>query len=346
MTTGPSPENRPYDSLLLVSFGGPESPGQVMPFLRQVTGGRGIPDERLAEVAQHYDRFGGVSPIQEQNRRLLSALRETLDLPVYWGNRNTGPWLVDALREMAADGRRRSLAFVTSAFSSYSGCRQYREDIARAQLEVPGVPRVEKLRQFFDHPGFLDPFVEGVLAAAAGLPDARLIFTAHSIPVSMAATAAYEAQLHAAAAVVAAASGFTSWEFAWQSRSGPPSVPWLEPDINDALRSVYAEGVRAVIVVPLGFVSDHMEVAFDLDTEAVETVASLPGLRMARVGTPGTQPDERYVGMVADLVRERVSQVVMGDRQALAPAQPRWDVCAPGCCRAPIRPRTRPTFAS
>jgi len=336
----------PYDALLLVSFGGPEGPDEVVPFLRRVTAGRGVPDERLREVARHYDLVEGVSPIQEQNRRLLAALREVIALPVYWGNRNSEPFLVDALREMGAEGRRRALAFVTSAYSSYSGCRQYREDIARARAEFgPGAPGVDKLRHYHDHPGFVEPFTDAVAAALDRVGDrnARVVFTAHSVPLSMARSAgpaggAYEQQLRVTAGLVAAAAAVTGWDLAWQSRSGPPSVPWLAPDVNDHLRDCYADGVRAVVLAPIGFISDHMEVVHDLDTEAAGTVAALPGMRVERAATPATEPDPRFVAMVDQLVRERVEAWPRERRPALWTARgPSWDVCPQDCCPAPAR---------
>jgi len=334
-----------YDALLLVSFGGPEGPDEVVPFLERVTAGRGIPRERLAEVGEHYFRFGGVSPIQAQNRRLLAALRATLPVPVYWGNRNSRPFLADTVREMRADGVRRAAAFVTSAYSSYSGCRQYREDIARAQAEVgEGAPAVDKLRVFHDHPGFVEPFVDGTAAALAEAgPGARLVFTAHSVPASMAATSAYEAQLLATAGIIADRLGHRqAWDLVWQSRSGPPQVPWLAPDVNDHLRELYADGVRAVVLVPIGFVSDHMEVVFDLDTEAVQTAATLPGLTLVRATTPATEPDQRFVAMVGELLTERAQDWPAAERPTLWPERgPCHDVCPLDCCPAPTRPGVR-----
>ena len=334
----------PYDALLLVSFGGPEGPDEVLPFLEQVTRGRGIPRERLAEVGEHYHLFGGVSPIQEQNRRLLAALRETLPLPVYWGNRNSPPFLTDTLREMRDDGVRRAAAFVTSAYSSYSGCRQYREDVARAQTEVgEGAPAVDKLRVFHDHPGFVEPFVDATREALGRAGEgARLVFTAHSVPVSMASGSAYVEQLRATARIIAAAVGHgDAWDLVWQSRSGPPQVPWLEPDVNDHLRELYAGGARAVVLVPIGFVSDHMEVLFDLDTEAVATAATLPGLVLARAATPATDPDPRFVAMVGELLTERAEGWPAAARPSLWPERgPCHDVCPLDCCPAPVRPGT------
>ncbi|MEX5707964.1 ferrochelatase [Parafrankia sp. FMc6] len=332
------------DALLLVSFGGPEGPEDVLPFLRNVTRGRGVPEARLAEVVAHYDRFGGRSPINDQNRALLAALRERLaPMPVYWGNRNWQPYLADAVARMRADGVRRAACFVTSAFASYSGCRQYREDLAAALEQVgPGAPDLVKLRLFFDHPGFVEPMVDHCVRALATLPvavrdEARLVFTAHALPRSQAAASgpdggAYERQLRAAAGVIAqrvAARVGTrhEWQVAYCSRSGPPGVPWLEPDVNDALAALADGGARAAVIVPVGFVSDHMEVVYDLDVEAVRT-ASERGLAVARAGTVGTDP--RFVAMVADLVAERRSPE--WERPALSGEGPSHDVCPLHCC--------------
>ncbi|MGH3745691.1 MAG: ferrochelatase, partial [Mycobacteriales bacterium] len=251
-----------WDALLLVSFGGPEGPGDVLPFLRRVTEGRGVSDERLAEVGEHYALFGGVSPINGQNRELLAALRGAVGLPVYWGNRNAPPLLAEALTEMRDDGVRRALAYVTSAYSSYSGCRQYREDIARAQEAVPGAPAVDKLRVFYNHPAFVACFDDAVEAARQrlGVDRPYLLFTAHSMPLLQARTSAYEMQLRQTARLVA---GALDWELAWQSRSGPPQVPWLEPDVGEVLERLAAQGVPVVILVPIGFVSVHLEVVYD-----------------------------------------------------------------------------------
>ena len=318
-----------WDALLLVSFGGPEGPDEVLPFLRRVTAGRGISDERLAEVGEHYAQFGGVSPINGQNRALLAALRKAVDLPVYWGNRNAAPLLVDTLTEMRDDGIRRALAYVTSAYSSYSGCRQYREDIQRAQRDVAGAPAVDKLRVFYNHPAFVACFVDAVESARRRLRVDRpyLVFTAHSVPLSMARTSAYEMQLRQTARLVA---GPLDWELAWQSRSGPPQVPWLEPDVGAVLVRLAAQGVPGVIVVPIGFVSDHLEVVYDLDTEALPAARAL-GLNVERAATPGDDP--RIVAMVADLVAERTSGKA---RPALGDLGPSHDGCPLDCCPAPL----------
>ncbi|MEV4756283.1 ferrochelatase [Micromonospora sp. NPDC049559] len=339
-----------YDAVLLVSFGGPERPEDVLPFLANVTRGRGVPPERLAEVAEHYQHFGGVSPINQQCRDLLAAIRADfaahgVDLPVYWGNRNWHPMLADTVAQMRDDGIRHALAFVTSAYGGYSSCRQYLEDIAAARAAVgPDAPVIEKLRQFWDHPGFVEPHADAVRAALATLSPARrettrLVFTAHSIPTSMAATAGpeggrYEAQLRETARLVAAAAApDLRYDLVWQSRSGPPHVPWLEPDVNDHLRTLPGEGITSVVVSPIGFVSDHLEVVWDLDNEAAETAKQL-GLDFVRAGTPGTDP--RFVAMVRELVAERRDPPGTAPRRRLG-TLPVWDACSTGCCAPPAR---------
>ncbi len=332
-----------YDAFLLVSFGGPEGPDDVLPFLQNVTRGRQVPPERLAEVAEHYHHFGGVSPINEQCRTLLAAIREDfagngVDLPVYWGNRNWHPMLADTLATMRDDGVRHALAFVTSAYGSYSSCRQYLEDIAAARAAVgPQAPLVSKLRHYYDHPGFVEPLADGVRRALTEVAPVarertRLVFVAHSIPVAMARSAGpegglYEAQLRQTAELVAAAAApDLSWDLVWQSRSGPPQVPWLEPDINDYLAELPQHGTEAVVVSPIGFVSDHLEVVWDLDVEAAET-AQRVGLRFARAATPGDDP--RFVTMVRELVLERMD--AEAPRRQLG-TLPTWDTCANDCC--------------
>jgi ferrochelatase len=340
-----------YDGFLLLSFGGPEHPDDVMPFLQNVTRGRGVPPERLAEVAEHYQRFGGVSPINQQCRDLVAAIRADfavhgLDLPVYWGNRNWRPLLADTLAQMRDHGIERAIAFVTSAYGSYSSCRQYLNDIVAARAAVGSrAPAVDKLRQFHDHPGFVEPFADATLTAFKELDvsaraTTRLVFTAHSIPVSMARSAGpeggglYEAQLCETAALVAERSlPDVGWDLVWQSRSGPPAVPWLEPDVSEHLRLLAKEGVTQVVVVPIGFVSDHLEVIWDLDEEAAATARQL-GLGFARARTPGT--DARFVTMVRDLVLERMRPSSDAPRRALGTLD-HWDVCASHCCPAPTR---------
>ena len=396
--SGPEHVTEPvaYDAILLASFGGPEGQDDVIPFLRNVTRGRGIPDERLEEVAHHYRAFGGVSPINDQNRELKAAIEAELagrgiDLPVLWGNRNWDPYLADALVEANERGFRTLIAVGTSAYSSYSSCRQYREDYARALDEtgLTGVIRIDKVRQFFDHPGFVEPFIEGLAQgleviekAQIPLEQTHVLFSTHSIPSTDADKSgpasrgfgdggAYAAQHRAVAEVVIAAqqgfdtrppsSGATQpadaaesrwlssterseariettlagtipaidWSLVYQSRSGPPTQPWLEPDVNDAIEELAARGIRAVVIVPLGFVSDHMEVKWDLDTEALQTADRL-GVLAVRVPTPGVH--KAYVAGLVDLVLERVNGTPVADRPAVTPLGPWYDVCRPGCC--------------
>ncbi len=374
----PAPLHAGYDAVLLAGFGGPEGPDDVMPFLRNVTRGRGIPEERLIEVSHHYLALGGASPINEQNRALRDALSVELvsrgrDLPVLWGNRNWDPYLADVIRDAHRDGRLRLLGLATSAYSSYSSCRQYREDfgMALSATDLVGEVRIDKIAPYHHRAGFVAPFVDGTAAAlrAAGeagieIADLEIVFTTHSIPRVMADTSgsaalgdhgpggAYVRQhLSVARAVIdgvtARAGDVPHWQLAYQSRSGPPSVPWLEPDINDVINDLAAAGRRGVIVVPIGFVSDHVEVVWDLDNEAAETAAA-HDLFFARVGTPGTDP--RFVSALADLVEERLDQQAgptdpdptRPDRVTGLPRRP--DFCATGCC---VNSRvTRPTTAA
>jgi protoporphyrin/coproporphyrin ferrochelatase len=328
-----------FDAVLIVSFGGPEGPDDVMPFLTNVTSGRGIPAARLEQVATRYARFGGVSPINAQCRRLQTALGAELDahghdLRVYWGNRNWEPFLTDTIARMADDGIESALAIVTSAYSSYSACRQYLDDLDRACASVGDrAPVIEKIRPYFDHPGFVEPFRDALTEALheLGEPSAPIVFTAHSIPAAMATTCDYEAQLRATAALVAEVSPASVWDLVWQSRSGPPTVPWLEPDVNDHLRTLAADGHDTAAVVPIGFVSDHMEVVWDLDHEAVETAESL-GLRISRAASPGTRPDPRFVTMWRELIEERL---IGGPRLALSDLAERPTPCSPRCCPPP-----------
>ena len=297
-----------YDALLLLSFGGPEGPEEVVPFLENVTRGRNIPKERLEEVGEHYFLFGGVSPINQQCRDLKAAIEADfaahgVDLPVYWGNRNWTPYLADTVRQMKEDGIRRAAAFVTSAYSGYSTNDQYLADIARAREEVPGAPEIDKLPVYADRPGFIDPFVDAAKDALSRLPEgARLVFTAHSVPLSQPNQELYTAELHTAAQTVAerAAPG-APWDLVYQSRSGPPSQPWLDPQITDHLEDLHGQGVRAVAVVPIGFVSDHMEVKYDLDVEAAERASEL-GLAFVRAATPGSDP--RFASLPRHLLEE------------------------------------------
>jgi protoporphyrin/coproporphyrin ferrochelatase len=344
----------PYDALLLLSFGGPEGPDDVVPFLENVTRGRGIPRERLVEVGAHYFEFGGVSPINAQCRALIAALEADFaghglgDLPIYWGNRNWDPYLADAVARMAADGVRRVLVFVTSAYSSYSGCRQYREDLAAAVRTVGRAAegmQFDKIRSYYDHPGFVGPNTEAALRALDTLDPAlrdgaELVFVTHSLPLSLAETSDYVAQHEEVARLVAegvvSAAGIEGRPRAlvYCSRSGPPTQPWLEPDVSDHLRERRAAGAQAVVVLPIGFVSDHMEVIYDLDTEAAQTAAKL-GLAFARAATVGVNP--AFVAAIRDLVLERAAResgetvvpMVVGTLES------KPDVCAVGCCSNP-----------
>jgi len=364
-----------YDGILLAGFGGPEGQEDVIPFLRNVTRGRGIPDERLEEVAHHYRHFGGVSPINAQNRALKAALEAELearglDLPVYWGNRNWAPYLNDAVEDAAAAGDTTLLAIATSAYASFSSCRQYREDFARvlAETGLGETVTIDKVRQFFDHPGFVQPFVDGVRDAVAGFLSGglepgrvRVLFSTHSIPTADAERSgprdvdfgeggAYAAQHRAVAQVVMdavaaelAATGLqgaheVGWELVFQSRSGPASQPWLEPDVCDVIATLPDRGVAAVAIVPLGFVSDHMEVLWDLDTEALDAARDA-GLAAVRTRTPGVDP--AFVRGLVDLVEERLRGTAPADRPHATALGPWFDVCRPGCCeniRAGFKP--------
>lgn len=359
-----------YDAILLAGFGGPEGQDDVIPFLRNVTRGRGIPDERLEEVAHHYRHFGGISPINAQNRALKAALEAELaargiDLPVYWGNRNWAPFLEEAVQDAAAAGRGTLLAIATSAYSSFSSCRQYREDFARVLTETGLSEKVtiDKVRQFFDHPGFVAPFVTGVRSAVEGfLADGvapqkvHVLFSTHSIPLDDAKRSgprdvdfgpggAYAAQHEAVAAFIMAevasvvpAAAEIPWELVYQSRSGPPSQPWLEPDVCDVIAELPQRGAEAVAIVPLGFVSDHMEVLWDLDTEALDAAAEA-GLAAVRTPTPGVDP--AYVSGLVDLLEERLRGTPASERPHRTALGPWFDVCRPACCenvRAGFKP--------
>lgn len=339
--------NVTYDALIVLSFGGPERSEDVMPFLENVTRGRGVPRERLLAVADHYHQLGGVSPINAQARALIAALEVELRehgiaLPIYWGNRNWHPFLADTVRRMRDDGVQHALALVTSAFGSYSGCRQYLDDIERARAAVgEGAPAIEKLRLYFDHPGFVEAQIERTRDALASLgadaARARLLFSAHSIPTSMARTSPYEAQLRAICELVARGVGRTSWELCWQSRSGPPEVPWLEPDVLATLSRLAGEDrERPVVLVPIGFLSDHVEVVWDLDREARARAEELD-LTLVRAATVGTHP--RFVAGLRELVQEKVAGA---PKRMLTTLGADHDPCAATCCPAPQRPRTRP----
>lgn len=335
-----------YDAILLVAFGGPEGPDDVMPFLENVLRGKNVPRERMLEVSEHYLKRGGVSPINEHSRALLAAMKTVLreagiELPVYWGNRNWHPMLADTVAQMKEDGIQRALAFVTSSTSSYSGCRQYREDIERARAAVgDDAPEIDKIRVFYNHPDFIAATASTVESAIAEVPAEgrdrlRIAFTAHSIPTSMSATSDYVQQLTEASRLVAERVGVSEdrWDLVYQSRSGPPQVPWLEPDIVDHLRALHADGVRDVVVMPIGFLSDHMEVIHDLDDEAAAACTEL-GLNMVRAATVGTSP--RFVEMIRKLVAERL----FGEKpESVGQFGPAPDTCAVDCCPAPRRPR-------
>ncbi len=331
-------DDRGYDALIVVSFGGPEGMDDVIPFLENVTRGRNIPRERLAEVGHHYELFGGVSPINQQNRDLIAALESELaahgiDLPVFFGNRNWAPYLADTLQEMHDAGLRRSLAFFTSAFSSYSGCRQYRENLYDAQLAVGAdAPEVLKLRTFYNHPGFVEANADRVRDALAQVAEERrsgapVVFTAHSIPTSMAEQCRYTDQLAETSRLVAEAVGAPSYSIVYQSRSGSPHTPWLEPDVCDRLRELRGGGVTDVVVAPVGFVSDHMEVLYDLDVEAVGVGREI-GLNVVRAGTAGTHP--AFVSMIRELIQERLDDTVA--KRTTGRFGPNPDVCPNNCC--------------
>jgi protoporphyrin/coproporphyrin ferrochelatase len=310
-----------YDALVVVSFGGPEKREDVIPFLENVLRGRNVPRERMLDVAEHYYHFDGRSPINDQNRELIRELREALDIPVYWGNRNWHPMLADTVRQMRDDGVRRAVAFATSAFGSYSGCRQYLEDIDRACAEVgEGAPRIDKLPPFSGHPRFIEAMTSRVKDARLELPPGRLLFTAHSVPLSMAQASPYVAQLEAACATVARNAATLHWKLVYQSRSGAPGQPWLEPDICEYLRASAAAYQDGVIIVPIGFLSDHMEVLYDLDTEA-RAVCDELGIRMVRARTVETHP--AMIQMIVEMIRA-------------APVS-----CAEDCCPAAKRPHPR-----
>ncbi len=333
-----------YDAVVVVSFGGPEGMADVIPFLENVLRGRNVPRARLEEVAEHYAHFGGVSPLNAQNRTLIADLEAELRahghrLPVYWGNRNWAPYLADTVRRMRDDGVRRALAFVTSAYSSYSGCRQYREDIQRARAEVgASAPEIDKLRAFYNHPGFIAPNADALRAALGRLPEesraaAHVAFTAHSLPLAMARGCAYEAQLAEACTLVAEIAGIPAerWRLVYQSRSGPPHQPWLGPDIGDHLRDLRAAAVDddppAVVIAPIGFMSDHMEVLYDLDHEA-RAIAVEIGLTVERAATAGTDP--RFVAMIRELIEERLAAAPI--RRWLGQRGPLPDACPADCC--------------
>lgn len=341
--------NQTFDAIVIVSFGGPEGMDEVLPFLENVLRGRNVPQSRMEQVAHHYELFGGISPINEQNRRLIAALKQELEangprLPVYWGNRNWHPMLADTLREMADDGIKNALAFVTSAYSSYSGCRQYREDIEREREEVgPRAPQVTKLRAFYNHPGFVEPNIENLRAALEQIPeerraDAHIAFTAHSIPLAMAMQCDYQSQLGETCRLIAQAVGNERWQLVFQSRSGPPTQVWLAPDICDHLRDLKGSGATDVVIAPVGFISDHIEVLYDLDTEARARCEEI-GLHMVRASTVGTHPT--FISMIRELVLERMT--VNPARRFLGERGASHDLCPVDCC---LMGAARPVLAS
>lgn len=335
-----------YDAILFVSFGGPEGPDDVMPFLENVLRGRNVPRERMLEVSEHYKHYGGVSPINAQNRALIAALENELaehgpHLPVYFGNRNWHPMMGDTIQKMKDDGIQRAIAFVTSAFSCYSGCRQYRENVYAACDAVgEGAPVVDKLRVYYNHPGFVDPMVDNVKAALAKVDPSRrdatrLLFTAHSIPQGMADNSKYQWQLQESCRLVAEGVGQNPWELVYQSRSGSPRHPWLEPDICDHISALHEKTpLEDVIIIPIGFISDHMEVMYDLDDEAKQLCDEL-GIQMQRAATVGTDP--RFVTMIRQLVEERIAEEPT--RLCLGEHGPSHDVCPEDCCLSGGRPR-------
>ncbi|QDV33112.1 ferrochelatase [Tautonia plasticadhaerens] len=344
---GPPVEDLPFDAVLLVSFGGPEGPDDVIPFLENVLRGKPVPRERLLEVAEHYRHFGGVSPINRQCRELIDALRPALkevgvDLPIYWGNRNWHPMLPDTIRQMADDGIRRALAVVTSSYSSYSGCRQYRENLQSALggLGDDRAPLINKMRVWYNHPDWIAVNAERVGDALGRIPadrrdSARVAFTAHSIPESMSRNCNYVTQLTETCRLVAEELGIPEgrWSLVYQSRSGRPQDPWLGPDVVDHLEVIRAEGATDAVVHPIGFISDHMEVIFDLDEEAKDACSRI-GLNMVRSASVGTHP--RFVSMLAELIRERVT--ASPERRAVGRFGPSHDVCPINCCLLPARP--------
>ncbi|MEM7786002.1 MAG: ferrochelatase [Planctomycetota bacterium] len=338
-----------FDAIIVISFGGPEGQEEVMPFLENVLRGKNVPRERMLEVAEHYRHFDGVSPINDQNRELITALEKELadheiKLPVYWGNRNWHPMIPDALRQMKQDGVKRALAFFTSIYSCYSGCRQYRENIMEAQQEIgEGAPEVHKVRMAFNHPLYIDASVDRVRTAFNEIPDSRkpdtrFMFTAHSIPMSMADNCNYSLQLNEACRLIMEDMGDYDWELVYQSRSGPPSQPWLDPDVCDRIEELSkTTNVQDLIIMPVGFVSDHMEVLFDLDTEAKELCDEL-GINMVRAKSVGVHPS--FIGMIRELILERTTGT---RKRAIGQLPPNWDVCPKDCCTyTPARRPSRP----
>ncbi len=327
-----------YDAILLVSYGGPEGPGDVMPFLEKVVRDKNVSPARLKKVAEHYELFGGVSPINAECRALLTAIVGELNthgpaLPVYWGNRYWHPMLAETIEQMAEDGITRALAFATSAYSSYSSCRQYLEAIEEARQHVgANAPTVDKIRAYYNHPGFVEPMVDRTAQALRELPEQRrehtpLIYTAHSLPVAMAKNCAYQRQLEETCRLVSEQLGRSRWELVYQSRSGPPSVPWLEPVLEDRLRQMASDGEQDVVIVPVGFVCEHMEIVYDLDVAARNLCEEL-GLNMVRGPVVGCH--RRFVTMIRELINERIEE--NPTRLALGNHGPSSDTCPSDCC--------------
>ncbi|MEZ4705395.1 MAG: ferrochelatase [Bdellovibrionota bacterium] len=332
-----------YDALFLVSFGGPEGPEDVLPFLENVLRGKPVPEERKKEVASHYQAFGGISPINRQNREMIQALRkalhhENIDLPIYWGNRNWKPYIQDTLEEMAKDGRKNVLAYVTSAYSSYSGCRQYRENIENARQALDQAPTVDKIRSFFNHPLWIKVHAQRMEEALAkdssSMERTKVLFTAHSLPLSMSQSSDYTLQLQNTSELIAKQVNLPHWELCYQSRSGGPSQPWLEPDVCDVIRSTSKKDFDRIMVHPVGFVSDHMEIIFDLDRDAKQCAKEC-GFSFVRSQTPGTHPT--MIELIVDLIKEYIDP--HHPRPSLGDLGPRPRHCPPGCCPAPVRPR-------
>ncbi len=330
---------RNYDAILFMSFGGPEKNEDVIPFLENVTEGRGIPKERLAEVGEHYYHFGGKSPINDQNLALITEIekeleKQNINLPVYFGNRNWDPYITDTMQKMKDDGVKRAVAFVTSGYSCYSGCRQYREDIVKAQEKVgPGAPEVDKIRVFYNHPGFIDSTILGIKESLTkweveNRGKVKIAFTAHSIPNSQAENSDYEVQLNETCKIISNELNHSNYDMVYQSRSGSPKIPWLEPDIIDYMEQISEEGTKDLLIVPIGFISDHMEVLYDLDTEAVEKAEEL-GMKMERVPTVGIS--KPFVEMIIELIRERMTE--NPERKTMGERGPNHDICPVDCCK-------------
>jgi ferrochelatase len=344
-STAARPADPPYDAILFLSFGGPEKREDVIPFLENVLRGKPVPRERMLEVAEHYYHFDGKSPINDQNLAIIESLRKELDrhgvgLPIYFGNRNWHPLLTDTMQQMKADGVQRALTFITSTFSSYSGCRQYRENLYAAQQAAgEGCPEVDKIRVFYNHPGFISAQSDLVREALERIEETRrsetlLLFTAHSIPVSMANTSNYSKQIEESCRLVSEQLGHPQWKLVWQSRSGPPSQPWLEPDVLDYMKDRWQSGQHGpVVIVPIGFLTDHMEVLFDLDEEAREYAEEV-GMELQRASTVGTHP--RFIEMIRLLIEERMH--ADPEKLAIGRFQASHDVCPANCCKPPLRP--------